>query len=282
MTPRLVALDIDGTLVDFDGTARPAVVEAVLAVVSSGAHVVLSTGRSVFGIMPVLDELGLTGGYAVASNGAVTFTYHPATVRTALTFDPEPAVRTVLDRVPNALVAVEVIGRGYRANRHFPEGEINGELWLETVEELVQEPVTRVIIRDPQSSVEDFVELAADLGLHGTNYYVGYTAWLDLAPEGVSKASGLADVASELGVDRADVLAIGDGRNDVEMLAWAGRGVAMGQAPDAVKDVADAVTETWEHDGAAVELGRWFDLSPPANGSESVATGWTAPTSYPT
>jgi len=118
--------------------------------------------------------------------------------------------------------------------------------------------VTRVIIRDPESSVEEFMELAGSLGLHGTNYFVGYTAWLDLAPEGVSKASGLAQVADRLGVDVADVLAIGDGRNDLEMLAWAGRGVAMGQAPDEVKAVADDVTETLENDGVALELEQWF------------------------
>ncbi len=259
MTPRLIALDIDGTLIDFDGSARPAVIKAVHAVIDAGAQVVLSTGRSVFGIVPVIEEFGLPDGYAVASNGAVTFTYSPATVRSATTFDPEPAVRAVLARVPEALVAVEVIGRGYRANRHFPAGEINGELWLEAVDDLVREPVTRVIIRDPRSSVEDFVALATDLGLHGTNYYVGYTAWLDLIPEEVSKASALADVARELGVDRTDVLAIGDGRNDVEMLRWAGRGVAMGQAPDVVKGAADAVTASWDDDGVVVELARWFE-----------------------
>lgn len=260
MTPRLVALDIDGTLVDFDGTARPAVLAAVHAVQASGVPVVLSTGRSVFGITPVIEQFELADGYAVASNGAVTFTYSPPMVRSTVTFDPEPAVRAVLERVPDALVAVEVIGRGYRANRNFPTGEINGELWLETMEELVAEPVTRVIIRDPQSSVDDFVALAADLGLHRTNYYVGYTAWLDLAPEGVSKASGLADIAAELGVPRSEVLAIGDGRNDLEMLGWAGRGVAMGQAPDVVKEAADAVTVSWQEDGVAVELASWFDL----------------------
>ena len=136
--------------------------------------------------------------------------------------------------MPDALVAVEVVGDGYRVNRHFPEGEITGRMWVESVDSLVSEPVTRVIIRDPQSSAADFIELAESLGLRGTNYFVGYTAWLDLAPEGVSKASGLQTVAERLGVDPADVLAIGDGRNDLEMLAWAGRGVAMGQAPPEV------------------------------------------------
>jgi hydroxymethylpyrimidine pyrophosphatase-like HAD family hydrolase len=233
----------------------------VQAARDAGVHVVLSTGRSVYGIMPVIDALGLDAGHGVASNGAVTFTYAPVTITSSVTFDPEPAVRMVLEHVPDALVAVEVVGRGYRTNRPFPEGEITGEMWLESLEDLVREPVTRVIIRDPASSPEDFVALARSLGLQGTNYFVGYTAWLDLAPEGVSKASGLAEVAAKLGLTHADVLAIGDGRNDTEMLRWAGRGVAMGQAPDEVKLSADAVTRPLSEDGAAVEIAQWFDLS---------------------
>ena len=75
---------------------------------------------------------------------------------------------------------------------------------------------------------------------------------------GVSKASGLEYVARELGVDAADVLAIGDGRNDIEMLQWAGRGVAMGQSVDEVKAAADHVTDDVTVDGAARELERWF------------------------
>lgn len=256
--PRLVALDIDGTLVDYGEQLTEKVAKAVAEVQAAGAHVVLSTGRSTFGITRIIEMLGLESGYCVASNGAVVFTYPPVEITTAVTFDPEPAVRMVLDRVPEALVAVEVIGRGYRANRMFPEGEITGEMWLESVDELVREPVTRVIIRDPGSSAEDFVALADELGLHGTNYYVGYTAWLDLAPEGVSKASALDLIATELGIDPAEALAIGDGRNDLEMLRWAGRGVAMGQAPDEVKAAADAVAGSWDEDGAAYELARWF------------------------
>jgi Cof subfamily protein (haloacid dehalogenase superfamily) len=261
VTPRLVALDIDGTIVDFHERASPAVVAAVHAVRTAGAHIVLATGRSVFGINRISTMLALESGHCIASNGAVTFSYPPIEITSAVTFDPQQAVRMVLEHVPDAMVAVEVVGRGYRTNKPFPEGEITGEMWIETLDDLVSEPVTRVIIRDPQSSSEDFVTLAKTLGLHGTNYFVGYTAWLDLAPEGVSKASALEQVAARLGVAQADVLAIGDGRNDVEMLAWAGRGVAMGQAPDEVKAIADFVTETIEQDGAATELARAFGLS---------------------
>lgn len=257
-TPRLVALDIDGTLVDADERVTPAVKAAVAGARQAGAQVVLSTGRSCFGIEHISAMLALEQGLVVASNGAVTYSYPPVEIMATVTFDAREAVKLLLEEVPDAAVAVEVVGRGYRVNKPFPEGEITGEMWIESVEDLVAEPVTRVIIRDPSASAEEFVELAETLGLQGTNYFVGYTAWLDLAPDGVSKASALADVAASLGVAQADVLAIGDGRNDIEMLGWAGRGVAMGGAPLEVQSAADDVTETLANDGVAFELSRWF------------------------
>ena len=267
--PRLVALDIDGTLFAnepstglIEETISPAVVEAVRRAYAAGAHVVMATGRSTFGVSHVWDQLGLPLNGAkvlsVASNGSVIFSYPPVEVRSTVTFDASDIVRMLMAEVPNAAVAVEEVGVGYRLNRPFPDGEITGEMVLQTVEELVAKPVTRVIIRDPHSSEEEFVELAEKLGLSGTNYFIGWTAWLDIAPEGISKASALADVAGELGVDQADVLAIGDGRNDIEMLRWAGRGVAMGQSPLEVQEAADDVTETVANDGVARELSRWF------------------------
>ena len=269
-SPKLVALDIDGTLFaneratgEVAETITSAVRAAVDRVVDAGAHVVLATGRSAFGITHVWDMLGLPRGgdgqvLTVASNGSVTFSYPPVEVLSTVTFDASALVRRLMEEVPEAMVAVEEIGVGYRINKPFPPGEITGQMVLQSVEELVAEPVTRVIIRDPNSSEHEFVELAEKLGLQGTNYFIGWTAWLDLAPEGVSKAAGLESVCGRLGVDRRDVLAIGDGRNDLEMLRWAGRGVAMGQAPLEVQDAADDVTETVENDGAAVELARWF------------------------
>jgi HAD superfamily hydrolase (TIGR01484 family) len=269
--PKLVALDIDGTLFSaghgtsttVDETVTPAVQAAIDRVVEAGVPVVLATGRSTFGITRVLDLLGLPREagdqvLTVASNGSVTFSYPPVELLTTVTFDASEVVRMLLEHVPDALVAVEDIGIGYRLNGLFPEGEITGRMTLESVDALVAEPVTRVIIRDPHSSEQDFVRLAERVGLHGINYFIGWTAWLDLAPQGVSKASGLASVCERLGVPAADVLAIGDGRNDTEMLQWAGRGVAMGQAPVEVRQAADAVTGSVTEDGAATELDRWF------------------------
>lgn len=272
--PKLVALDIDGTLLinHFDtGTSAaevtPAVRDAIHAAVAAGAHVVLASGRAPLSMAGIADHTGLTKAvsdrtdeqlYVVASNGSVVFRHAPMQVVQEVLFDATEAVRTVLEHVPAAAVAVEEHGVGYRVNRPFPEGELDGDMIETDFEGLRLGEVSRVIIRDPDSTSEDFVTLASKLGLHGTNYFIGWTAWLDIAPEGISKASGLEWVCQQLGVEQADVLAIGDGRNDIEMLRWAGRGVAMGQAPDVVKAAADEVTGRVDEDGAAAVLMRYF------------------------
>ncbi len=268
--PRLVALDIDGTLLKWvDGTGQsyeviaPVLYDAVQAVLDAGAHVVLASGRSPHGMDTIADLLDLPREgqdrlWVVASNGAVIFRYPPLEVVHEETFDATEAVRLVLEQHPQAMVAVEERGIGYRVNRPFPDGELSGDMIETELHEILSEPVSRVIIRDPDATADDFVTMAARLGLHGTDYVVGWTAWLDLAPVGVSKASGLQYVAERLGLSSADALAIGDGRNDIEMLQWAARGVAMGQAVEEVHEAADATTESVYDDGAALELRRWF------------------------
>ena len=268
--PGLVALDIDGTLlkwVEGLGTTYEQVPDvthdAVRRAYDAGAHIVLASGRSPHGMTRIADLLGLPseGGdrlWVVASNGAVLFRYPPLEVVHEEVFDARPAVEAVLRERPGALVAVEERGVGYRVNRPFPDGELSGELIPTEVADLVADHVSRVIIRDPDATADDFVELGARLGLHGTDYVVGWTAWLDLSPVGVSKASGLELVAEKIGVAREDVLAIGDGRNDIEMLRWAGRGVAMGQSVEEVRAAADHVTGTVYDDGVVSELSRWF------------------------
>lgn len=256
--PRLVALDIDGTVVDWDGYLPDSVRAAVRRVLDAGVPVVLSTGRSWHGVEPVFDDLGLPPGPAICSNGAVVVGYPPLEVLRQVTFDPRDVIEKVSRLAPNALIAVEDIGVGYRLTGHFPDGDLTGQFVIETPEELSSRPVTRVIVRDPGSSDAAFIGLAEQLGLHGVSYFIGYSAWLDIAPEGVTKATALADVANRFGVAQADVLALGDGRNDIEMLQWAGRGVALGDAPEEVQAVADHVTGLFADGGTPDELLRWF------------------------
>lgn len=259
--PRLVALDIDGTVAEED-TVSPRVCRAVAAAQASGAYVLLSTGRSMLASREVARTLRLTGAVQhVFSNGAVTASLDPDELVDVVTFDPSPVVRLMHERMPSLLFAVEELGRGYRVTQPFPEGELTGDVQHVSIDELVADPATRVVVRQPSIGAEEFLEVVEGLGLHGVNYVVGYSAWLDIAPDGVTKASALEALRARLGVDRADTLAIGDGRNDLEMLEWAGRGVVMGQALPVVVAAGDAVTAPFAEDGAAVELERWFSSS---------------------
>lgn len=256
--PQLVALDVDGTVVDYDGVLAPAMRQAIRTVVDGGVPVVLATGRAWHSTRDLVDLLALPAGPTVCSNGAVIVSYPPQQIVQAITFDPREVIERVEAFAPGTLIAVEEIGRGYRLNDHFPGGDLTGELVIESAAELGARPVTRIILRDPRRSVEEFSALAENLGLQGVSYFVGWTAWLDIAPDGVNKATALAQIAADLGVAAADVLAAGDGRNDLEMLRWAGRGVAMAEAPPEVLEAADGVSAPFADGGLVPELMRWF------------------------
>ncbi|NAZ87715.1 HAD hydrolase family protein [Kineococcus sp. T90] len=255
----MVALDVDGTVVDHDEAMSDRVREAVQQVAAAGAHVVVATGRSLHGVLPVLQRLGLHEGFCVCSNGAATVELDPSApegyrVVALHTFDASRAAAVLRDSIPTGLFAVEVLGRGFKVTAPFPDGELTGEVEVVPFEEMFDEPVMRVVVRSPEHTSAEFGALVESVGLHGVAYSVGWTAWLDLAPDGVTKASALEDVRLRLDVPRAATLAVGDGRNDVEMLRWAARGVAMGNAPQEVREAADEVTGHVDDDGLAEVL----------------------------
>lgn len=256
--PALAAIDVDGTLLNFDGSLSPAAAEAVGRARNAGMHVVIATGRSMHATLPVCDTFDITTGFAVSSNGAVVVEVAARAPVDVATFDGTESVRFFADHVPDALLAVEQLGVGYRVTGEFPPGELDGEITVVTHDELLDGPATRLVARLPNGNREEFFELARAAGLRGVDYAIGYTAWLDFMPEGVSKASGLATVCEKLSVPQADVLAVGDGHNDLEMLTWAGHGVAMGQAPEDVKAIADEVCGTVDEGGVAALLDRYL------------------------
>jgi len=261
--PGLVALDVDGTLVTYEqfyAPPRSAVREAVRAVTAAGAHVVVATGRSLHSTVRVFEHLGLTEGYAVCSNGAVVVDVATHEAVYTETFDATAPVEYFARHVPDAVMAVEDHGVGFRVTGEFPEGELDGTVTHVTHAELLSAPISRLVLRWPGGDPQQFRALAAESGLDSVDYEVGFSAWLDVVPKGVSKASGLEFVCDKLGVDARQVLAIGDGHNDVQMLRWAGHGAAMGQAPDDVRAIADSVLPTVDDDGAAHGLTTAFAL----------------------
>lgn len=247
----LVGLDIDGTILGFDDSMSHRVHRSITRLVDGGAHVVLATGRSLVAVLPVIERLGLTQGFAVCSNGAVTIEFGPDGVEMVdvVTFDPGPALRLLREHAPEVIFAVEDLGRGFKVTKPFPEGELTGVQEVVSFEELAAAPATRVTLRAPEWTSQEFHQLVATSGLHGVSYAVGWSAWLDLNPEGVSKASALDAVRQRFGVPEARTVTVGDGQNDIEMFRWAGVAVAMDGADDVTRAAADAVTGPVELDG---------------------------------
>jgi 5-amino-6-(5-phospho-D-ribitylamino)uracil phosphatase len=259
----LIALDVDGTVLREDGSLSDTVVQQVLRVASLGHEVTLSTGRSVAMTLPVLERLGITPEYVVCANGAITLRRDADSPTRYMrehveTFDPAEVLTTVRSHLSGARYAVEdEFGAFLYSGGDFPEGDIEANGTRVEFEGLLGARATRVVVISPGHAIEDFLAVVERMGLHRVSYNVGWTAWLDIAPDGVNKAVALERVRGLLRIPRERVMAIGDGRNDIEMLEWAsgsGRGVAMGQAPPEVKAAASETTGSDLRDGVASTL----------------------------
>ena len=259
----MVCLDIDGTLVHDDGYLSPRVAAEVRRVQELGHLVVVATGRSAVNAIGVTKEIGLREGKLIASNGAVTVKIqpeHPKGFETeeVLTFDPTDVLTKLIDSLPDAHFAVEDAQGVYKFHKAFPAdalGDVNHETPLE---ELMHHPVSRIVVLSPEQETEEFVDTIAALGLSSVSYAIGYSAWLDIAPLGVTKATALEVVREHNGIRPDQIITIGDGRNDISMFEWArsggGLAFAMGQGPEEVHRAASFVTDAVEDDGVASVL----------------------------
>lgn len=241
LAPRLIAVDLDGTLAPQSGEVPPGVAEAVNRVSELGAVVVAATGRSLSTTAPLAREAGLHG-YAVVSNGAMIITVDPASVVEALTFDAGELLRELAPLLPDATFAVETTEGAFLTSRHFVDRGVSLDIREVGFEDLTREPVVRVIVRSDDHVEQGLGPIVEHLDMHSIAFGVTDVAWLDLGIKGVTKATGLQKLCARLGIDSSEVLAIGDAMNDVEMLAWAGTAVVMGHAKDEIKALADHIT----------------------------------------
>lgn len=259
----MICLDIDGTLVHDDGYLSPRVASEVRRVQELGHLVVVATGRSAVNAIGVTKEIGLKEGKLIASNGAVTVKLQPEHPRgfeteEVLTFDPTEVLTKLIDSLPHAHFAVEDAQGVYKFHKAFPAdalGDVNHETPLE---ELMHHPVSRIVVLSPEQETEEFVDTIAALGLSSVSYAIGYSAWLDIAPLGVTKATALEVVREHNNIRHDQIITIGDGRNDISMFEWArsggGLAFAMGQGPEEVHKAASFVTDAVEDDGVASVL----------------------------
>ncbi|WP_341947342.1 HAD family hydrolase [Microbacterium sp. LWH11-1.2] len=268
---RLIATDLDGTLLDSSSHVSPRTRTALDAARERGIHVVPVTARQPIGLRAIAADAAFHG-WALCSNGA--YAVHLTDERMLFAEElPADTIRTLAEAlrasIPGLLFAsvrdageTFVAQEGYAAiadlTDHKRAPETMGGVAFDDV---VSAPSVKFVIRHPELAAAALFDTLRSLGLTGFEATLSGAPFVEVMAEGVTKATGLARLCAHLGIDRADVVAFGDALNDVEMLRWAGRGVAMAGAEAVVQDAADETTASNDDDGVAQVIERMLGIS---------------------
>jgi Cof subfamily protein (haloacid dehalogenase superfamily) len=258
---RLAATDLDGTLLRSDGTVSRRTCRAIHGAEEAGILLALVTGRPPRWMAPVAAATGHAG-VAICANGALLYDLHTEQVVGSTLLAAPAALDTVAAlraAVPGLSFAAEFTpGFGHEASyRHgWDLGEVS--VRVGAAEEILDQPVVKLLARHPTMDRDELLTLARELLGAGVTVTSSSTteALLEISAPGVTKATALAGLAERAGIPAADVVAFGDMPNDLPMLDWAGRAVAVANAHPDVLALADEVTASNDDDGVALVLER--------------------------
>lgn len=263
--PRLVATDLDGTLLGSDGAVSARTRAVLEAIDQLGVPVVFTTGRPLRWMETLWQDVG-GHGLAIVSNGGIVFDVANQRVREHWPIPSDTLLgvaETVRDQIPGTTFAVEAI-TGFSHEPHFmPRMPVNraGGVPIGPLTQIVTDDVVKLLMRHEEMAPEPFWHAVDKLvGDVVTTTWSSEGALVEVSCSGVTKATTLASLSDELGVAQEDVVAFGDMPNDLPLLTWAGRGIAMRNAHPTVREVADQVTLTNDEDGVAVALSEMFGL----------------------
>ncbi|WP_460697215.1 HAD family hydrolase [Nocardia thraciensis] len=268
-TPKMVATDVDGTLIDEREQVTPRTRAAVAALIADGVPFVLATGRPPRWIDPVVDGLGFAP-LCVCGNGAVIYDSASDRILHTSTLDVE-SLAWIADLAERVLPGCGLAAERVRASAHdaatpqFVSSPEYEHAWLNPDDtqvarrEVFAAPAIKMLIRLRGATSADMrAILEPELSGRADITYSTDNGLIELSAPGVSKASGLATVAQRLGVQHATIVAFGDMPNDVPMLRMVGHGVAMANAHPEAQAAADEITGTNAADGVAQVLERWW------------------------
>ncbi|MEU8690900.1 HAD family hydrolase [Streptomyces sp. NPDC048665] len=257
---RLIATDLDGTLLRSDESVAQRTRDALAAATAAGAAHIVVTGRAVPWTRHILDDLGYDG-LAVCGQGAQVYDAGAHRLLTSVTLDRQLAgvalAKIEAEVGPLYLAASRdgldgdvLVGPGYAVTGTLPAVPLTdaSDLWTA--------PLNKIYIQHPTLSDDDLAQAAECAAGGFVTVAMAGEGIVELLPLGLSKATGLSLAARRLGLKAADTIAFGDMPNDIPMFAWAARGVAMANAHEALREVADEVTTSNEDDGIAVVLER--------------------------
>jgi hypothetical protein len=256
---KLVASDLDGTMLRPDETVSERTMAAILATRRAGITLVLVTGRPPRNLGPIAERLGV-GGIAICANGAVVWDLDTGTILDLTPLAADLATRLVHKlraAIPGALFAVELEG-GFGREAGWADGLLPAapDALEADALELITGPVTKLLLRHPTLPFAEVAGRArAAVGEQAVVTWAG-TRVVEISAPGVTKAFALERLCRRLGIRPQEVVAVGDMPNDLAMLAWAGRSVAVANAADEVLAAADEVTASNVDDGVALVLER--------------------------
>lgn len=259
MTYKMIVLDLDDTLLRDDHTISPRTKEALMTAQEKGVKVVLASGRPTFGMRNVAKELRLEeyGSFILSFNGAKIINCKTNEEIFSSTLSPE-IVHNLFEISKTEDVWIHTyIGDDIVTEENNPytkiEGEITGMPIIEVADfkTAVKEPVVKVLMnKEAERLVE--VEKKLQKQLEGQlSVMRSKPFFLEFTEHGVTKGTSLNQLIQKLGIKREEVIAMGDSYNDQAMIEFAGLGVAMGNAPDDIKEIANYVTDTNMNDGVA-------------------------------
>ncbi|MGW7356439.1 HAD family hydrolase [Streptomyces sp. NPDC054802] len=256
---RLVATDLDGTLLRTDDTVSERTRDALAAVTAAGAAHIVVTGRAVPWTRHILDDLGYDG-LAVCGQGAQVYHAGEHRLLTSVTLDrqlADLALSKIEAEVGPLLLAASrdglegdvIIGPGYRVQ----EGPLP-YVPMQDPADLWSAPLNKVYIQHPTLDDDELAKAARATVGGLVDVVMAGAGVVEVLPLGLSKATGLSLAARRLGLRASDTIAFGDMPNDIPMFGWAAHGVAMANAHDELKAVAHEITASNDDDGIAVVL----------------------------
>jgi Cof subfamily protein (haloacid dehalogenase superfamily) len=263
MTPRLVATDLDGTIVRSDGTISTRTRNSLDAAEKAGAMVVIVTGRPPRWLEGIADETGHHG-LAICANGALVWDLHDERVVASYPMQAEAAAEIaerLRSEIPELGFAVESVGTGFAHEPDYkPRWSTDDQTVVAELEALLSQPVAKLLARHEGMTADQLLARARQvIGEDVASLtHSSRDGLLEISAAGITKASTLTRLCTEHGYDAADAVAFGDMPNDLPMLAWAGHSVAVANAHPEVLAAVDEVTASNDDDGVAIVLDRWF------------------------
>ena len=259
--PKVVASDVDGTLLRSDQTVSARTRAALDAAEAGGALIVLVTGRPPRWMEPVVEQTGRSG-LAICANGALVVdlaTGEAVRQHTIEAADARKIADALREALPGLAFAVETMGSFGREPAYRRPTHAADDAEVDDISQLLAAPVAKLLAHHPSMGPEDLLAAAQHVvGDLATLTYSTTSGLIEISGSGVSKAFALEHLAADHGARPEDVVAFGDMPNDLPMLGWAGHAVAVANAHEDVRAIADEVTAANDDDGVALVLERLF------------------------